>query len=278
MYLGSDKGLPPRCSYYPSVFILKPGQFVHINKGRLHAFRKLSPTLLPEHDCHAKMREKVLSQFNEKQLLDLSICISIAWDWTFRGLTAEAIHCELSSMFQCAALNQEHRAQSLAIPETCLLHAAKVLLARVKPLDQPIDNGHSLLRFASQNFPLNSSTLPEQDALTVLKGILPSLSMVVSRHKTSVDEAKIAALENGVRHPKLSVAERPDAWENPQLFSVDPYGNDFFCKICSYELSNIYFHCDGCEKILSKDFNICSRYLQNEKLKDYRLILFSTSI
>jgi hypothetical protein len=120
--------------------------------------------------------------------------------------------------------------------------------------------------------------LPEQDALTVLKGILPSLSMVVSRHKTSVDEAKIAALENGARHPKLSVAERPDAWENPQLFSVDPYGNDFFCKICSYELSNIYFHCDGCEKILSKDFNICSRYLQNEKLKDYRLILFSTSI
>ncbi len=29
--------------YCPSTFILEPGEFVHINKGRLHAFRKLAP-------------------------------------------------------------------------------------------------------------------------------------------------------------------------------------------------------------------------------------------
>jgi hypothetical protein len=184
------------------VFILKPGQFVHINKGRLHAFRKLSPTLLPEHDCHAKLREKVLSQFSEKQLSDLSICISIAWDWTFRGITAEAIHDELFSMFECAALNQKNSARSLAIPETSLLHTAKVLLSRLKPPVRPIGDD-ALIRFASLNTPLHSSTFPEQEAFTILKGILPLLSTVVILHKTSVDKAK---KEGDTRHPKLSVA------------------------------------------------------------------------
>lgn len=240
------------------MFILKPGQFVHINKGRLHAFRKLSPTLLPEHDCHAKLREKVLSQFSEKQLSDLSICISIAWDWTFRGITAEAIHDELFSMFECAALNQKNSARSLAIPETSLLHTAKVLLSRLKPPVRPIGDD-ALIRFASLNTPLHSSTFPEQEAFTILKGILPLLSTVVILHKTSVDKAK---KEGDTRHPKLSVAKRPDAWENPdpEKTTVDPYGNDFSCKICFYELSNIYFHCDGCEKNFMEDFNICSRY------------------
>lgn len=37
------------------------------------------------------------------------------------------------------------------------------------------------------------------------------------------------------------------------------YGaGDFYCKICYEELSNVYMHCDGCEKLLNKDFNICS--------------------
>jgi len=43
-----------------------------------------------------------------------------------------------------------------------------------------------------------------------------------------------------------------------QLFSLDPYGNsDFFCKLCGKELSNVYMHCDGCEVLLNRDFNIC---------------------
>ncbi len=246
------------------MFILKPGQYVHINKGRLHAFRKLSPALLPEHDCHAQMREKILKQLSGKQLSDLSICISIAWDWTFRGFTSEAIHCELSSMLECAALNHKYRALSLAIPETSLLYTVKVLLARANLLLQSRDNGHNLLRFGSKYTLQDNSMSPEEETLTVLKGILPSLNHLFARHKASVVEAKGVALDDATRQPKLSIAECPDAWENPQFFSVDPYGNDFFCKICSYELSNIYLHCDGCEKILSKDFNICSRYKQND--------------
>ena len=43
-----------RMGYCPSVFVLKAEQYLHINKGRLHAFRKLQ-----------------------------DFCFSIAWDWMF---------------------------------------------------------------------------------------------------------------------------------------------------------------------------------------------------
>jgi hypothetical protein len=254
------------------VFILKPGQFVHINKGRLHAFRKLSPTLLPEYDCHAKMREELLHKINRKQLPLSSICISIAWDWTYRGFTAEAMNREISSMMECAALNREHRTLSLAIPETSLLHTAKAFLARAKGMaEQPavnqLDLQKHLLEFDSSTSLLkncnNSAMFLESEPKTVLRGILPSLTHLVARHKADVNKATVIAdtANYGENHQKISISKRPDSWENPQVFSVDPYGNDFFCKLCSDELSNIYMHCDGCESILNKDFNICVRYV-----------------
>ena len=43
--------------------------------------------------------------------------------------------------------------------------------------------------------------------------------------------------------------------------------SDFFCKFCSEELSNVYMHCDGCEKLLNKDFNICSNCHQEGRYK-----------
>ena len=109
-------------NYYPSVFILKPGQFVHINKGRLHAFRKMSTSNLPPTDCHSKLRQKNI----EKLKLGTSeqICISVAWDWMYRGVTSEGINREIVSTLDCAELLRHHRTQSLAIPETAILHMA----------------------------------------------------------------------------------------------------------------------------------------------------------
>ena len=70
-----------RMNYYPSVFVLKSGQFVHINKGRLHAFRKLSPTDLPPNDCHRQLRLDINDDLGPKE----HICISVAWDWMVRA-------------------------------------------------------------------------------------------------------------------------------------------------------------------------------------------------
>lgn len=70
--------LKPVCSYCPSVFILKEGQHVLINKGRLHAFRKMTLDPLPEKDCHARLR---LSLIQEMNITRAPLCISVAFDW-----------------------------------------------------------------------------------------------------------------------------------------------------------------------------------------------------
>jgi hypothetical protein len=51
---------------------------VHINKGRLHAFRKMTTENLPQRDAHAKLRKEVVA---EDKLLPGLECISIAHDW-----------------------------------------------------------------------------------------------------------------------------------------------------------------------------------------------------
>lgn len=58
-------------------------------------------------------------------------------------------------------------------------------------------------------------------------------------------------------YEKLSIRGEPDTCENPDLSHCNPYGNDYFCKLCDKELSNVYLHCNGCERLLDKDFNIC---------------------
>jgi predicted amidophosphoribosyltransferase len=54
---------------------------------------------------------------------------------------------------------------------------------------------------------------------------------------------------------------------------VDPFGNDFFCVSCHQELGNAYMHCNGCEDLLQKDYNICiTCHSDDEKLMtDYQM-------
>jgi len=229
-----------RMGYCPSVFVLKPGQLVHINKGRLHAFRKLAPSPLPPTDCHAVQRQILLDSKGDSKSED--ICFSIAWDWMFKGVTSEGINREVSGIVECSALNQCHQLQSLAVPVTSLLFLAKENSSKVKPEPKNLFK----MDFPTRA-PLNVS---EPDAKTVLRGILPSLEYIVRRHEL--------AMETSTRSRDVKIERRPDTWRDPMHYSIDPYGNDYFCRGCGVELSNVYYHCLGCEQLLSKDFNICS--------------------
>ena len=68
-------------SYEPSVFILGPGEHLHINKGRLHAFRKMTFEQLPESDCHCLLRQQKIAELQAQGLTKAPICISVAYDW-----------------------------------------------------------------------------------------------------------------------------------------------------------------------------------------------------
>jgi hypothetical protein len=198
------------------------------------------------------LRKKLLQEQSEKHLTSVDyLCLSLAWDWTYRGFTCDGINSELSSMMKCAALNRGRRLQSLAIPETSLLFTARAFVALA-------ENSTS----SSSSYKNCNSVSPEP--ITVLRGILPSLSRVGATHKLAVESYKLSTerLRKG-KMPTLRAARLPDSWQNPSQAAIDPYGSDYFCKICNYELSNIYLHCDGCEMLLQKDFNICSRYVHS---------------
>ncbi|KAL9189365.1 hypothetical protein ACHAXT_009040 [Thalassiosira profunda] len=226
--LGTQPGWPSKAAiekcksmqYYPSVFVLKPGQLVHINKGRLHAFRKLAPVPLRPTDCHAHLRQEVLAELQNKGVKTEVICFSVAWDWMFKGVTSEGINREVSGILECARLNRIHDLQSLAIPETSLVFLAKENIAKHQQASNA-DESRALFSIGKSRHqtPTEAS---EPDAKTVLRGILPSLQ----------------------------------------------YGDcGFVCKLCKEELSNVYMHCDGCEKLLNKDFNICSSCHREERYK-----------
>lgn len=159
--------------YYPSVFVLKPGQVVHINKGRLHAFRKLAPSVLDQTDCHFKLRNEVLQTKENSQQEDL--CFSVAWDWMFKGVTSDGINREVTSILECSRLNQQHDLASLAIPETTLLFLAKENIAR--HMLEAVNTSTTTKSLFTMNIPTHSprDSKSEPDAKTVLRGILPSL-------------------------------------------------------------------------------------------------------
>eukprot|EP00934_Nitzschia_sp_Nitz4_P008353 Nitzschia sp. Nitz4//scaffold74_size92883//47486//53507//NITZ4_004826-RA/size92883-augustus-gene-0.13-mRNA-1//-1//CDS//3329557604//8343//frame0 len=237
--------------YCPSVFILKPGQHLHINKGRLHAFRKMTVSQLPESDCHSALRANLV---REKEITTEQLCVSIAWDWMFRGKTPRGINREIVVALEASTLNRKKGKLSLGIPEMSLLRMAQTF-------STPLAQGSGILG----NFAKADNCSSERERSAICRGILPGLRHVILGHIATMDVAtcKRDSLERGER---ISFAPRPNSWENPATFGIDPYGNeDFACKLCSKELSNIYFHCDGCEKLLSKDFNICADCYQEKK-------------
>ncbi len=252
--------------YCPSVFILKPGQMVHINKGRLHAFRKMSTSTLQSTDCHHDLRQKLQQQ--QSISVREQLCFSIAWDWMFKGVTKDGIKEEFESVLECARLNCKHKLQSLAIPETALLFLAKENVAR-----------YNSSKSASESLIQCGPTLPvlgshgqrsEPSPKTVLSGILPSLEYVVQRHKSAVQEVSSSSRNRRkAKRAKKTNDGMPDTWQNLATPCSDPYveSQDFVCKFCKRELSNIYMHCNGCETLLSQDYNICTSCHSQDEYK-----------
>lgn len=241
--IGSSHSVFNSCARYcPSVILLKPGQMIHINKGRLHAFRKMSLANLPEDDCHYQIRKDLIA---EQNLTSEVLCVSIAWDWMFRGSTARGINREVLTTLEGAILNRKRARVSLAIPELCLLRMAEKF---AQPQTSFLSKGSIV--------PGAESTSDRKARFDVCRGILPGLRYVIKEHVTAMESA--SASQSRERGERITLAKYPDTQKDPAVATVDPHGNsDFICKLCSKELSNVYFHCDGCEKLLSKDFNIC---------------------
>lgn len=129
---------------------------------------------------------------------------------------------------------------SLAIPETAILAIAKQLPANVIP-----DTSNAFVVPESNNE-------CELSYWNLARGILPSLQYVTERDSKAL------------KWNHVPVADLPDTYPNSSGISINPFSNNYFCHICSHELANTYFHCQGCEKILLKNFNICIKCFQED--------------
>lgn len=99
--------------------------------------------------------------------------------------------------------------------------------------------------------------------LTVLRGIYPGLKRIIGEQIEMID-AKINESNSDKPYRHVVVKNEPDS--DNGVSTVDPFGNDFFCFLCHQELGNAYMHCNGCEELLQKDFNICLACHSNEDM------------
>jgi hypothetical protein len=175
----------------------------------------------------------------------------------FWGYDKEGVNREVSSTLECAALCRDNQCKSLAIPETALLVSA-MLLADKKESEL---EKRSFLSYTT-------ATKRKQlciDPAEILSGIVPSLRYIQKRDKKAVESNTTGKRDDIHRGIRLKLSTKPDAFHDPLTYPTDPYGCDYFCKICNQELSNSYFHCNGCEVILNRDFNICSQCYSEER-------------
>jgi hypothetical protein len=234
------------CSYYPSVFILKPGQCVHINKGRLHAFRKLTFDNLPEEDCHSSLRNTLVKKLTEENKVMVKPCVSVAWDWFYIGITRHGIEKEVTHAMTMADLNQQRPSPSLGIPGRSILSKALAVLESLNDSKLP------LFDFKTNNDMSERELQP--NLKMVIQGIETSLTKIMEFQKSM----HLKILEKS-KEKKIDIMDQTDAYYIIQTVgSIDPYGNDFVCKFCYTELYNLYLHCNGCD-YFGADFNICFR-------------------
>eukprot|EP01052_Picozoa_sp_SAG31_P038298 SAG31_NODE_5090_length_2748_cov_29.337197_3_plen_437_part_01 len=257
----------------PASFVLGPGEFVHINKGRLHAFRKKAP----------------ITKETSKD-----ICISVAWDWMFEGTDGPSIENEIGTAFNNLRQNKVNSRESLAISSSTLLQGSFAHMAKLQSMQAIYDDAAHFLEPA-RNGPscenackdlhgqhvtedgalspnVQSSIEQYRDSCSALQPFVSAFSEAESEQTlkdTKFDQAAWADLQKG-----RSDVSRVDAYTNLSMGDTycpsanTPEGYD--CWTCSTELANLYVHCMGCHKN-EFDYNICvdcfkaGRHLCNDK-------------
>merc|ERR1712166_1385058 len=279
----------------PATFTLQPGEYVHINKGRLHAFLKTAGP--------------------DRQRTD-DVCVSVAWDWVFTGVTPVAVEHEMMAALKCAAHNKHAKVGSLGVTELCVMNMTKAAVGQYRAyraLEAQAEASHTASQTCSigvkRTFDqLEDAPKPEVQQTeaaqpvkmeTAADGTLKEVaepeninestnSAAQQSVETSMEAGCLAFTANkpnlqaikaqsqGVlkgyakcleflnkAQPSQSVAikcspDSIDTWVGLELQSIDPYlVEGFECKLCKTELSQRYAHCRGCEILLQKDWNIC---------------------
>ena len=216
----------------PVSVVLSPGEFLHINKGRLHCFMKaFAPPVPPKSD---------VEPCNPPQ----TPALSIAWDWVNIGEVVGECD-EVSYSLERSKENQTNGVASLAWPETCLIK----MLLKMKLEDVPPKQlAHMKCILTRQ---IDWGSIVSEGELTV---------MVVADE----DDGYQAAEKSD------SSAERQNTVLGRAFMPVPiPIADSFRCGVCNFELSNVYFQCGGCRILLNQNFLVCGFCYKAGKHKEW---------
>jgi len=144
---------------------------VHINKGRLHAFRKKSP---PD--------DASPEQF----------CVSVAWDWLYQGSTSDAVEAELQEPLACASFNATAKVPSLSHTDAAVLHGS---LAHKARLEATAELKAAVLATAAASAVVAAAPgcpCVDDNRRALLSGLKPALASVVDRQEREASAATFA--------------------------------------------------------------------------------------
>lgn len=226
----------------------------------MHAFRKLGTEALPPEDCHYSARTDLVKEKGFEGLAPLAV--SIAWDWQFRGITAEGIHRETTSMLESQYLVESRQLMSLATTRAALLAMAK----HISPDDSEDDLEATL-------FPFSSNDGDTDLEKAIAKGIAPAIKHIIRLELDVVGKVERTATNSLPVKGGCMVNDESDQQRDPESYRIDPDGASYVCRFCGVELANLYFHCFGCEKILGKDFNFCGSCYSDKRRRAKKALM-----
>jgi hypothetical protein len=144
----------------------------------------------------------------------------------YAGINSEGMNRELVATLECTSLNRQNNKMSLAIPKSAILHMAKAL-----------ESNLSIRGYLTED---------EVEADTEkIRGILPALQYMVDL------DSRVLKEKEGVTSSTI-----PMPSEDLESSECDPYAS-YSCELCHTELFNSFMHCDGCESLMRRDFNLC---------------------
>jgi hypothetical protein len=228
-----------------------------IGAGRIHCFRKMDLTELPETDAHYRLRKELLERRPD---LKYEPFMSVAYDWQvdefgcywadaagvqsnpvvchrmFLGVTARGINRELLAQFESGLISRQRGGQALAMAQTgtwCLaLH---------------------LVHLITQG----STTLTKQEK-DQCRGILPALRYLVQQEFGNPSGDHVSTeIERSMEALTLLVNQNVNSTDIPR---PRPY-----CDKCEYELGNILYSYED-----SHLCRLCYSKIPKKERKNYK--------
>lgn len=232
--------------------MLRPGEALNLPKGVPHAFRKVSPTRLPETDCHFELREALLKSFNGNMDALTSQCLSIAFDFTSMGSTLSGCRKEMEYLIKAVAADPPGKV--LCNPKQAMYRMARQLIA-METVEMSMAN-------------MNRSSPSLQNERRDRELIKLCYDYTERCSKAEFDECRHLSQNEKFGNSNCSDAVPLREGGSIELPGESLDGGDqYFCQHCEKELSNAYLRCVGCQHHveLTNPFHICLDCFEKEE-------------